>query len=518
MMFAPDGSECEGRDGSFWSLSVESTPHQSPDQRNSAAAYAPLEVNEFQRPTDLTWHWNGSGLEVLTNRWAFTPIYYTASKSSVFLSTSLEEVATRADTLSLDHAALAVRLRLGLFIREDTPFREIHVLPPSGRLEWFQDRLHVEGQYWMPAATSMKRPAAIDAYIELFRCAVQKRIHTGEPFVLPLSGGRDSRHILFELHRAGHLPHRCLTTYEFPPYSTLEDVRIARLLSSRLQLRHEVVDQPRRGLPVEILKNRLTDLGTTEHAWCVALAQHITEYAPTVWDGIGGDFLSGGAQMKAEDLRLLDAGEYKVVAEQILERWESYPGFDEAIERITGAELAGKMSREIASDRVGTALGELSSAPNPLAAFYFWHRARRGISLLPFCLYPQFGIHAVCPYLDEDIYGLLGSLPASFTLDKQFHTDTIVRAFPEFSDIPYEDKSVRPQKWPGYVRRSLADLAFYIGANSTAWILRRDFIVPRMLQAALSRRVSLHNWLAPNPALLFCQIEELVQRAIQPRR
>ena len=146
----------------------------------------------------------------------------------------------------------------------------------------------------MPAATPMKRAAAIDAYIDLFRCAVQSSASNGETFVLPLSGGRDSRHILFELHRAGHLPACCLTTYEFPPYSTLEDVRIAKLLSSRLGLRHEIVAQPRRSLPMEILKNRLTDLGSSEHAWSVALAMRMAEHATTVWDGIGGDVLSGG--------------------------------------------------------------------------------------------------------------------------------------------------------------------------------------------------------------------------------
>ncbi len=517
-MLAPDVYEANWKNEQFWSLSVKTTPDQLFSDPSPTAANVPVEFGESQRPSDLIWQWNNSVLEVRTNRWAFTPIYYTSSSSGLFLSTSLEEVAAEADALTLDYAALAVRLRLGLFISEDTPFQEVRVLPPNGRLEWHGGRLNIESEYWVPVETSMSRMAAIDSYIELFRQAVQRRINNGESFVLPLSGGRDSRHILFELFRAGHLPEHCLTTYDYPPHSTLEDVRIAKLLSSRLKLRHEVVAQPRRVLPLEILKNSLTDLGSSEHVWAVLLAKRMAGYASTVWDGIGGDFLSGGAQMNAEDLRLFDAGQYKAIAARMLSRWDNYRGFDEAIERIIQPEIKGKMSLEIALGKLGAALEELSGAPNPLAAFYFWHRARRGISLIPFRLYPQCGIQAVCPYLDEDLYGLLGSLPSSFTLDKQFHTEAIARAFPEFNDIPYEDKEVQYQKWPGYVQRTLADLAFYLGANSTGRILRTNFIAPRMLQNAFSHSASLSNWLAPAAALMLCQIEELVQKADQNRR
>ena len=79
----------------------------------------------------------------------------------------------------------------------------------------------------------LSRPAAIRGYIDLVRQAIRRRLPTA-PFVLPLSGGRDSRHLLYELIDAGCPPARCVTVRHFPPRGN-EDEEIARLLCERVR-------------------------------------------------------------------------------------------------------------------------------------------------------------------------------------------------------------------------------------------------------------------------------------------
>ena len=56
-----------------------------------------------------------------------------------------------------------------------------------------------------PALSRLTRAEAIEHYASLFRTAVLKR-EPGGDFALPLSDGRDSRHIFLELCRAGRNP------------------------------------------------------------------------------------------------------------------------------------------------------------------------------------------------------------------------------------------------------------------------------------------------------------------------
>jgi hypothetical protein len=70
---------------------------------------------------------------------------------------------------------MAVFLRLGYFIGEDTPFRSIRTLPPDATLEWKDGRLSVSGRYAFGKPQSLARDAA-DHYSLLFRESIRRRI------------------------------------------------------------------------------------------------------------------------------------------------------------------------------------------------------------------------------------------------------------------------------------------------------------------------------------------------------
>src|SRR5699024_8278358 len=92
-----------------------------------------------------------------------------------------------------------------------------------------------------PHAASVSRDDAIDACIELFASAIAKRPPTDDAFAVPISGGRDSRHILLELHRTGHRPATCISLSDQPP-DLSRDAVVAAALCKALNFNHVIVD------------------------------------------------------------------------------------------------------------------------------------------------------------------------------------------------------------------------------------------------------------------------------------
>jgi asparagine synthetase B (glutamine-hydrolysing) len=130
-------------------------------------------------------------------------MYYYARGTELFVAPSIHALLKAGVPAQLNDEALAVMLRLGFLVGEDTVFEGIHVLPPHGRLRWTAGMLDVTGQLVAVSPSSLSRTAAIDEYMERFKSAVARR-HTSGVSTVPLSGGHDSRHIFLELWaRAG---------------------------------------------------------------------------------------------------------------------------------------------------------------------------------------------------------------------------------------------------------------------------------------------------------------------------
>lgn len=371
------------------------------------------------------WRWDGRTLTVEVDRYGFYPLFYYCRDDEFAISTSLVRLLDVAP-LEVDRNALAVFLHLGFFIGNDTAFRHIKVVPPNRGFTW-DGTLHVREVRHLGSQLAISRTEAINTYVELFRSAIAKRLPHNENFAVPLSGGRDSRHILFELHAAGCRPKYCITANKYGAGDN--DVAIARLLTDTLGLEHVVSGRLRR-LDAERRKNIATSFCADEHSWLVQVGEILRDSVDTIYDGIAGDVLSASLFQNRPRFDLHRAGRFRELAAALMK-----PNTD-ALQRTLDPAYRVEQSTEVACDQIVRELERYAGAANPTSMFYFWNRTRREIALSPFGVFADVRT-AFCPYLDHQLFDFLTSLPAEMLLDKTFHTDTISAAHPGLAEIPY---------------------------------------------------------------------------------
>lgn len=401
------------------------------------------------------WSWDGQRLNVRNDRYGMYPMFYCVADNGIMVAPSVNGLLARGAPRMLDDAAVAVFLRLGYFLGEDTPFASIKAMPPGG-LTWdgtlrlLEHRPAVRPQH-------IPRKQAISLYGELFREALRRRRPSDQNFTVPLSGGRDSRHILFTLCELGYRPKRCVTAEHLPPRAN-DDAQIAALVCERLGIEHVVVPQSEDAVRQELEKNDLTHFCADEHAWYMPLAKYLAENHDAVYDGLGGDVLSAGLFSSPDFLDCLRKGKCSVAARSMIARG------DRTLSSVMPRKALGRFNQTIAMERLEKEIERHVDTPNPVASLYFWTRTRREIALVPYGMLRSCVVYS--PYLDHEVFDFLVGLPGEYFTDHRFHSEAIDEAYPQYADIPYERKGAKRSS-PGEVRRcAMAALRFLANRNS----------------------------------------------------
>lgn len=418
------------------------------------------------------WRWDGRELYVEQDRYGFFPLFEWRSEDTVVVATDLLTLLEQGAPRTLDLDALSVFVRVGFFVGRDTPFESIRAVVPS-RLK--------------PRHVDATRAQAVDAFIDLFRQAIARRLPS-RPFVMPLSGGRDSRHILFELRDQGRAPAACVTVRHFPPRANDDEI-VAREVCAALGIEHRVFDQPRERAAVERRKNILTHFCTDEHAQFVVLADHLTANTRETYDGIAGDVLSQSTYLRAEVYELFTRRDYRGVAEFVLDGYGTMMA-ERALERVLAPELYRQMPRERAVARLMAEIAHHAEHANPIGSFFLNNRTRREIALAPYALMRDITVYA--PYLDRDLHDYLSALPATLLMDRTLHTEAIAKAWPGHAGIPYERKGLTRDDRSAQ-RRLAAAVAAATMRSGARGILRRSTLLPA-LAATVADGMSSRLW------------------------
>ncbi len=449
------------------------------------------------------WHWDGRRLVVQNDRYGIYPLFWFRLPSGgVCISPSLIALVELGAPTRLDAEALAVFFRLGTFLGEDTPFAAIKVIPPDTVFEWQDGKLACRGRYPpTPAASTLSRDEAIDCYIDTFAKAMARREPGSGNFAVPVSGGRDSRHILLELHRTGRQPEVCVSALDNPPDPN-RDPEIGKMLCDALHFRHVTVDQRLSLLQAEERKNRETHFCAGSHGWYLALADFLDGRYEAVYDGIAGDVLSQSSFLDPALDGLFRSRDADAIAAGLLGR-----PLQPRLARLLKGELKPSALEDVAMHRLRKEVEKHLDNPNPIASFFFWNRTRRMTALAPFGLLK--GIPRVhSPFLDHEVFDFMTTLPSSMLLDRTFHDDAIARAYPAFAHIPYADNKHDPRTDDTGVRLRFLSEAARRFVFRKPWAAMRN-TRPRMrILAGVLSRGRIRTWQLPLIVYLD-QIESL---------
>lgn len=428
------------------------------------------------------WTWNGETLTLTNDRHGYFPVYYFCGENEFAVSSSIEKLLEIAGKIEFDEDALALFLRLGWLIGEDTIFKNIRALAPASVLTWEKGVLKTESKEILaPKPLRISRQEAIETYAELFQKAIEKTVPPDKKFIVPLSGGRDSRHITLALCKANLKPLACATILHPPPRAN-EDARIAAKVCEATKIKHILLEQKRPRVEAEMFKNKKFGFSVYEHAWFLALADYITENPCAIYDGIAGDVLSAGHFLTEKRLKLFNEENFHALADDILEA-EGY------IPKLLTKNLYAIYNRERAVNHLIEELTKYKNHPNAVSAFYFYSRTRRCIAPVPFALSGD-EAQVVMPYLETEVFEFLSALPSELFLDHEFHTETIRFAFPEFAHIPFEEKTAPLVSDTGYFRNFSRDVFNFSRTAKNRQMTNPMFFLSRFLRSAIDKKYS----------------------------
>jgi asparagine synthase (glutamine-hydrolysing) len=408
------------------------------------------------------WEVDGDGLQAWTDPLGFQAVFYASDNRRCIVSDSLLEVIAAGAPAEWNLRALGVFLRVGWFLGEDTPFRQVSVLPPGGRLGWRRGTMALDQQP-VTARTdgSLTRQASIDRFIDLFREAIALTLRSldGE-ILLPLSGGRDSRHILAELTRQGAQGVGCVT-YNYNPGGLDDEARCAMEVASRLGQPHRLLAGRRQGAGDRLRAMSITHLCADEHQKMLVLRDDPALPQHTLLDGLGGDVLSRNKGFVNETIeRCTAVGDWRGMALDLTEGFQRVVGHpvEQALEQRG---LAQRMPRDQAVEDLTDSLSGHADFSDPYRAFMFFTRTRREIALAPAAILSR-ARRVLCPYLHPPLLNMLLSMPLEVASRGGLHDDAIAQAYPTLAGVAYADgQGIRwgSTPWSDHaskVRRALA--------------------------------------------------------------
>ena len=445
-----------------WIADGDATPYLFIDGQGGLSGVAQGFVGHRRRvPGDLRprgawgeWSWDGETLTAGVDPLGFLQLFVYIKGAQVGVSPSILQLLAAGADPAPDPVALAVFHRFGNLVGNDTPFRHIRVLPPGGRLTWRAGHATVEDHTPAPRTLDISREAAVEGFIELPRAAIRRFLDSWDgPIALPLSGGRDSRHILLEMAHQGRLPDTALT-FHHGGHVLNAEVQAARAVAARTGVTHRVMGAPRFRLRDSLRGLLMTQLCADEHAQMMPTHDFLTGSAYAALDGIGGDILTNPDDDAAGFMERAGRDDFEGIARALMD------GHARVNNRHGHSGCAGPLYSpdldEAATDRMAREIRAYADWPDPYQAFWFWHRTRREIAFTGTAVLGGAAM-VDSPYLDPDFVALGLSLPWSVTCDQRLHDDAIARAFPAYADIPFAE-GFRNQPLPRLRAHRLANI------------------------------------------------------------
>ncbi len=392
------------------------------------------------------WDKEKKELVLVNDRYGMRQVYYYFNESNnMFLFATEIKAISKQDFFDkkVNWEAWNVFIRLGFNIGQNTFFKKVCVLPQGSVLHFNLKNITLEN-YWnynlLKIRDTFDDREYVDNLVFLFKQSIKRRIIPGKKAAVLLSGGLDSRGIAAEL-KYQNLPFATYTTRKFSAIDT--DKKLASLVANRLGIKNEFFDLPDDFLEAyESNKNYLLDYESDEHAWLLPLLKKIPLDVKVNYDGIAQDLMCDPYLYLNENLRYLqvfESKEYeKFIYEWIYQKMYAYLHWPIDNNKhnfiFFSKQIRSKFSSEAFIAAVRQELLRYEGSPNNYFFFRLDTRTRREIALSPFQLLLN-KFESFCPYLDNDYFDYLMSLPVLVKRNGVLRKKFLDRAYPELSEI-----------------------------------------------------------------------------------
>lgn len=160
---------------------------------------------------------------LISDRFSTHPLYYTVHKNRLLFATEVKALLKDSLEKKIDFHGIAELFSFGHLFGNKTLFENIHLLPPATILTYHNNTI-TQTQYWThpyseetyhPQKINTKKSKELSEQLrQILINATQKQSTHADKFLLPLSGGLDSRYIAALYH---HIGKQNLTTFTMGP-------------------------------------------------------------------------------------------------------------------------------------------------------------------------------------------------------------------------------------------------------------------------------------------------------------
>ncbi len=426
------------------------------------------------------------------------PIYWREEGGATYFASRIDPlVRTAPSRLSIDWDAWAAIVVLRYPLGERTPFAEVRRLPQFATLRRRLGRSRVEPHAWPwaevePDADLATTAEGVAAGIERALAPLPGGI------ACPLSGGRDSRMLLFALARDGRAG-TALTVAD--DEGDTHEEELAAAVAAALGVPHERLAGAAADYPDEWEERaRLVEYQFADHAWLVPLSRRLRGVVEPVPDGFGLDvfFASGQHFFKLETLDIRNGARAGEALFGALRRFGQG-------ERALAADLRGRVEAR-SQEQFRDATRQFEGHPSQALLSLYATRSLRGVASYATRLLGTDATVLAPGATDAVVRASLGLDPgvkAGGTLyDAVFGLLAPAAAkLPSTADTPRRPPRL-PRRWRSRFaveahRRSLADgpLAEHLSPELRAWLERGEEVDPTPdLRLGIEGVSMLHAW------------------------